>query len=142
MFSEKEIQYMKSQRLGRLATVTPKGQPDVVPVSFEFDGKNLWIGSGTQQIFMITKKYLNVKKGNNKVAFVIDDLESIDPWKPRSIKIYGTAEVDEHEGRFGPGKYLKIKPKISWSFGIDKTTPNYREGGVRAGDWRTKTIHN
>ena|SRR5579864_2205421 len=141
MFTEKEKQYISTQRLGRLATVSKTGQPDVVPVGFEFDGKNIWIGSGTQEIFHVSKKFLNVNKGNSKVAFVIDDLVSVDPWKPRSLKIYGTAEVADHQGRFGPGKYLKITPKISWSFGIDQELPNYREPGSRPQEWRTKTIH-
>ena len=38
MFSEKEVAYIKSQRLARIATVSKKQQPDVAPVSFEFDG--------------------------------------------------------------------------------------------------------
>lgn len=33
-FSEAEITYLKSQRLGRLATVDPKGQPQANPVGF------------------------------------------------------------------------------------------------------------
>jgi pyridoxamine 5'-phosphate oxidase family protein len=52
------------------------------------------------------------------VALTIDDLESIDPWRPRGIRVYGTAEVVEHNGMFGPGEYLQVTPTISWSFGI------------------------
>lgn len=142
MFSEKEIEYLKSQRIGRIATVSPRGQPDVVPVSYELDGNSFWIGGATQEIFVHSIKYLNVSKGNNKVGLVVDDLISVDPWRARSIKIYGTAEVLDHNGRFGPGKYLKITPKISWSFGINsEVQPNYRESGARLGQWRTKTIH-
>jgi pyridoxamine 5'-phosphate oxidase family protein len=141
MFTEKEIAYMKSQMLGRIATVSPRGQPDVVPVSFEFDGKDLWVGSHSQEIFVRGKKYLNVTKGNSKVALVVDDLESIDPWKPRSLKIYGTAEIADHNGRFGPGKYIRISPKISWSMGINDKLLDVRQPGSRQGDWRTKTIH-
>jgi len=141
MFTEKEIEYLKSQRLGRLATVSTHAQPDVVPVGFEFDGQYFWIGSGTQEIFLRTKKYLNVKKGNNKVSFVVDDLESVDPWRPRSIKIYGTAEVVDHNGRMGPGKYLKITPKVSWSLGIHGHMPDYRQPRSQNDNWRTKTVH-
>ncbi|TMD79562.1 MAG: PPOX class F420-dependent oxidoreductase, partial [Chloroflexi bacterium] len=32
-FTQQEIEYMASQRLGRLATVGPHGQPHVVPVA-------------------------------------------------------------------------------------------------------------
>jgi pyridoxamine 5'-phosphate oxidase family protein len=76
-----------------------------------------------------------VKNGNKLVALTIDDLESIDPWKPRVIKVYGTAEVLDHQGRFGPGKYLRVTPKISWSFGILSLKP---EG---PGLGRVKTVH-
>jgi pyridoxamine 5'-phosphate oxidase family protein len=37
-FSEPEVQYLKSQRLARIATATVQGKPDVSPVAFEFDG--------------------------------------------------------------------------------------------------------
>src|SRR2546425_3095047 len=34
------------------------------------------------------------------------------------IKVNGTAEIVEHNGMFGPGKYLQIAPTVSWSWGI------------------------
>ena len=118
MFSKPEIDYLKSQRLARFATVSSKGQPDVVPVGFEFDGKYFWIGSHDQQIFFLGMKYKNVKNGNKLVSLTIDDLLSVNPWKPRSIKVYGTAEITDHEGIFGKGKYIRVTPKTSWSMGI------------------------
>ncbi len=133
MFSEPEVQYLKSQRLARIATVSRKGQPDVVPVAFEFDGKNFYVGSHGQDIFLRTLKYKNVKNGNRLVALTIDDLESVDPWRPRSVKVYGTAEIVDHKGMFGPGKYLRITPTISWSFGI--------KGLKQEGFNRVRTVH-
>ncbi len=124
---------MKSQRLARFATVSNKGQPDVVPVAFEFDGKHFYVGSHNQDIFHRTLKYKNVKNGNKLVALTIDDLESIDPWRPRAVKVYGTAEVVDHQGQFGPGKYLRVTPKISWSFGI--------KGLKTEGFNRVRTVH-
>ena len=39
MFTEKEKEYIKSQRLARIATTSKDNlQPDVVPVGFDFDG--------------------------------------------------------------------------------------------------------
>src|SRR6058998_2398221 len=105
-FSEPEIQYLKTQRLARIATVSRDGRPDVVPVAFEYDGVYFYVGSHGQDIFHRTRKYLNVKNGNNHVAIVIDDLESVEPWRPRGIKVYGNADVVERKGMFGPGKYL------------------------------------
>ncbi|HEU4448118.1 MAG TPA: PPOX class F420-dependent oxidoreductase [Nitrososphaeraceae archaeon] len=118
IYSEPEIQYLKSQRLARIATATRQGKPDVSPVGFEFDGMHFFIGSHSQDIFFTTRKYKNVRDGNKEVALVIDDLESIQPWKPRGMKINGAAEIVEHNGMFGPGKYLKLTPSITWSWGI------------------------
>ena len=134
MFSEPEVEYLKTQRLARIATVSLTGQPDVVPVAFEFDGKFFYVGSHSQDIFHRTRKYKNVRDGNRMVALTIDDMESIDPWKPRAVKVYGSAEITEHDGIFGPGKYLRITPKISWSWGIH---------GLKAkeGQWVVKTVH-
>lgn len=134
MLSVPEMAYLKTQHLARIATVSSKGQPDVVPVGFEYDGKYFWVGSHNQEIFHRTNKYLNVRDGNRKVALVVDDLESVDPWRPRSIKVYGTAEVLDHNGMFGPGKYIRITPKVSWSMGIKGLN-------TKDGDFRVKTIH-
>jgi pyridoxamine 5'-phosphate oxidase family protein len=134
VFSEPEIEYMKTQRLCRFATVCPDDQPDVVPVAFEFDGKYFYVGSHSQDIFLHTRKYKNVKDGRKKVALTIDDLESIDPWRPRAIRVYGTAEVVEHKGIFGPGKYLQVTPRVSWSFGIKGLI-------LEQGKWSIRTVH-
>ena len=85
--------------------------------------------------FLSTRKYKNVRVGNKEVALVIDDLESVQPWKPRGIKINGTAEIVEHNGMFGPGKYLKITPSVSWSWGI-KGLQQPKEG-----EFFVKTVH-
>lgn len=134
MFSKPEFDYLKSQRLARFATVNSKGQPDVVPVGFEFDGKYFWIGSHNQQIFLLGMKYKNVKNDNKLVSLTVDDLESVNPWKPRSIKVNGVAEIMDHDGIFGKGKYIRVTPKTSWSMGILGLT-------LPKDQWRLKTIH-
>ena len=84
IFSQKEIEYLKSQRLARIATAAVSTQdertvqPDVVPVGFDFDGEYLYVGGMN---LLKSTKYRNVLK-NNKVALVIDDLKSIDPCDP------------------------------------------------------------
>lgn len=117
-FSEPEVQYLKTQRIARIATASRECRPDVVPVAFEFDGTYFYVGSHSQEIFHRTHKYKNVRDGNRSIALTIDDLESVNPWRPRGIKVYGTAEIVEHNGMFGPGKYLRIVPDVSWSWGI------------------------
>ncbi len=116
MFSDLELQYLRSQRLGRIATVSSNGQPDVAAVGYEFDGKVFYVGGRSPAK---TLKYKNVRAGNNRVALVVDDLESVSPWKPRGIKIHGVAEFVEREGRFGKGEYLRITPVKSWSWGLE-----------------------
>jgi pyridoxamine 5'-phosphate oxidase family protein len=59
LFSQKEIEYIKSQRLAIIATAAPSVasskeeqqgeedtsmQPDVVPVGFDFDGDSFYVG--------------------------------------------------------------------------------------------------
>jgi pyridoxamine 5'-phosphate oxidase family protein len=43
-FTEEEVAYLRSQPLARLATLSGQGQPDLVPVEFEFHGTSFWIG--------------------------------------------------------------------------------------------------
>jgi pyridoxamine 5'-phosphate oxidase family protein len=119
LLSEEEVKYLKTQRLARIASASPKGVPEVSPVGFEFDGKYFWVGSHSQEIFSRTRRYKNITGGNSRVSVVVDDLVSVDPWKPRGIKISGAAEVMEHNGIFGKGKYFRIRPKVSVSWGIE-----------------------
>jgi pyridoxamine 5'-phosphate oxidase family protein len=123
MFSEKEVAYIKSQRLARIATVSKKQQPDVAPVSFEFDGAYFYVGGRNNPA---TMKYRNVARGNGRVALVFDDWESLTPWKPRSIKIHGTAEIVKRTGQLGEGEYLRITPIVKWSMGVDE--PAFQNG--------------
>jgi pyridoxamine 5'-phosphate oxidase family protein len=130
-FSDEEIAYLKSQPLARLATVDSKGQPDVAPVGFEFDGTYFWVGGRAPEK---TRKYLNVGSGNSKVALVVDDLASVDPWAPRGVRVYGTGQLIERDGRFGSGRYMRITPEISWSWNLAGRP--YR-GGPTSGPKRT-----
>jgi len=132
VLSGEEVAYLKTQRLARVATVSPKGQPEVSPVAFEFDGTYFWIGSHDQSFFFKNQRYRNITRGNAKVALVVDDLESIDPWRPRGIKVLGTAEKQEHDGIFGKGSYFRISPRISVSWGIEKS---------KDGPQRSRKVH-
>lgn len=116
-FTEEEIAYLESQGLGRLATVGPDGQPDVVPVAVEFDGTFFWVG-GPPEVTG-TRKFRNVAAGRPKVSLVVDDMESVDPFVARGVRIYGHAEQPfERVGMVGPGIYMRITPTISWSWNL------------------------
>lgn len=127
MFSQKEIEYLKSQRLARIATAVTLTQeeksiqPDVVPVGFDFDGEYLYVGGMN---LLKSTKYRNVLK-NDKVAIVVDDLKSIDPWEARGIKVYGTADIITRQGGYMENtdhpnpQYIRITPKKKWSWGVE-----------------------
>jgi len=126
MFSGKEIEYLKSQRLARIATATVSSegsaQPDVVPVGFDFDGEYFYVGGMN---ILRSRKYKNVLE-NNKVALVIDDLKTVDPWDPRGIRIYGTADIVARQSGYiehtahPQAEYIRIRPEKMWSWGINE----------------------
>ena len=115
-FTDDELAYLQSQRLNRLATVDLDEQPAVVLVGFEYDGTYFSI-RGMDPVR--TRKFRDVAAGRTKVALVIDDLASIDPWAPRYLKVDGTAELVERHGQFGNPHSIRITPTTSWSFNLD-----------------------
>jgi pyridoxamine 5'-phosphate oxidase family protein len=133
-FTGEEIAYLQSQRLARLATVAPDGQPDVVPVGYEFDGTHFYVGGIDPGK---TRKFRNVRAGNAKVALVVDDLVSVDPWTSRFLRIYGTVELVEHEGYFGTALYMRITPAISWSWNLDGRPVDQGPGEIA----QRRTVH-
>jgi pyridoxamine 5'-phosphate oxidase family protein len=135
ILSQSEIEYLRSQHIARIATVSISSedgnmavQPDVVPVGFDYEGGYLYV-SGIN--LLKSTKYKNILK-NHKVAVVIDDLKTVDPWDPRGIKIYGDADVvsrqDGYMDQTGHSvhKYIRIRPSKKWSWGIDE--PVFTDG--------------
>jgi pyridoxamine 5'-phosphate oxidase family protein len=117
MFTDKESAYLKSQRLGRIATASTEGlQPDVAPVGFDFDGTYFYV-SGFD--LKKTLKYKNVQS-NPKVSFVVDDVVSVKPWKVRGIKIHGVADLANRDGYVGAATYIRIEPKRKWTWGVEE----------------------
>ena len=97
VFTPAERGYLASQRLGRLATVGPDGQPHVVPVSFRYNPDHDTIDIGGHR-FATSKKYRDVSR-DPRVVFVVDDVPSVNPWIARGIEIRGVAAVLETGGR-------------------------------------------
>jgi pyridoxamine 5'-phosphate oxidase family protein len=117
-FTDEEIAYLRSQPLARLATLGSEEQPDVMPVAFEFDGSGFWIG-GPGEAVLRTRKFRNLSAGRVKVAFVVDDMPSFDPFVARGIRVYGEASGPvERTGMVGPGYYLHVTPTVSWSWNL------------------------
>ncbi len=120
-FTPAEIEYLQGQRLGRLATVNAQGQPHVVPVSFRYNPERDTIDIGGHR-FAESKKFRDVQH-NARVAFVVDDLASVTPWRVRGIEIRGEAEALESGGTeimpgFDPAM-VRIRPRRVISWGID-----------------------
>lgn len=117
-FTEDEIAYLRSQPLARVATLSEDGQPDVVPLAFEFDDGRFWIG-GVGASVLGTRKFRNLLAGRRKVSLVVDDLVSLQPFVARGIRVYGVAdEPVERVGLVGPGVYAPITPTVSWSWNL------------------------
>ena len=114
-FTDEEVAFIRSQPLARVATVSSDGQPDVVPVTFEFDGFHFLIGGFDPER---TRRTRNVDQGNDKVALVIDDLASVRPWSPRYLRVYGTVELVPTQGPSGPVRIMRITPETSWSLNL------------------------
>ena len=89
VFTDKEIEYLQSQRLGRLATINPTGKPQNAPVGFKYNAELDTIDIGGRYMSK-SKKFRNLHKNPN-VAFVVDDVQP--PWSPRGVEIRGTAEA-------------------------------------------------
>ena len=79
-FTEKEIEYLRGQRLGRLATVNVKGEPHVVPVAFRYNEELDAIDIGGHN-FARSKKYRDARD-TGRAAFVVDDVD-LRPWRAR-----------------------------------------------------------
>jgi pyridoxamine 5'-phosphate oxidase family protein len=118
--SAAQIEYLASQRLGRLATAGADHKPHVVPTSFRWNAELGTVDVGGHRVAQ-TKKYRDVQ-ANGWAAIVVDDLVSVDPWSPRMLEIRGSAEAVPTGGaHLGPGfgeAFIRIHPEKVNSFGI------------------------
>jgi pyridoxamine 5'-phosphate oxidase family protein len=125
VFSAAEISYLQSQRLARIATAGRNCQPHVVPLAFRYNPETDTIDVGGHD-FAKRKKYRDVQS-NPRVAIVIDDLASTEPWRPRMIEVRGEAAILPTGGEaIGPGfdsEMFRIRPKRIISIGIEGEGP-------------------
>jgi pyridoxamine 5'-phosphate oxidase family protein len=125
VFTANEIDYMNSQRLARIATAGNDGQPHVVPVSFRYNPSTDTIDVGGHG-FAGRKKFRDVQ-ANPRTAIVIDDLASVDPWRPRMLEVRGHVQIldsgGEEIGRGFDPHMFRITPARIVSFGINAENP-------------------
>jgi len=122
-FKSHELDYLKQAELGRLATIQPDGTPQNSPVGFSYNDE---LGTIDIAGYRMSKsqKFRNIAH-NNKVAFVVDDITSRDPWRVRCLEIRGTAEQAEIPPAHGAAgdeldtAIIRVTPRRIISFGID-----------------------
>jgi pyridoxamine 5'-phosphate oxidase family protein len=133
-FTEKEIQYLRAQRLGRMATAGSDGAPHIVPVGFRLDSDAETIQIGGHGLSK-SKKWRDLQV-NPKISFAVDDLVTVEPWTPRGIEIRGLAELhhDGAEDIFGGGgwdsAWFAVVPQRIVSWGIEGSA--FSEAGHNA----------
>jgi pyridoxamine 5'-phosphate oxidase family protein len=122
VFTEAELAYLTGgRRLGRLATVGPDGTPHVVPVGWIYNAARDTIDVGGYELER-SKKFRDIAR-SGRGAIVIDDLASIDPWRPRGIEVRGRAEAISL-----PTPLIRIHPEriVSWGLGPGRSARTVR----------------
>ena len=114
VFTGPELEYLATQRLGRIATAQPSGTLQVSPVGFTHNAELDTIDVGGYGM-ATSRKFRNVAE-NGRVAFVVDDVETVNPWRPRCLEIRGRAEAI---GAETADPVIRIYPARIISFGID-----------------------
>lgn len=114
-----ELDYLRGQTLGRLATVDQSGAPQNNPVGFviDEDAGQVVIGGWAMGD---SRKFRNVRRNPN-VAFVVDDRASTDPWVVRDVDVRGSAAtlVDADPPMRGMSTdVIRITPQWIGSWGL------------------------
>jgi pyridoxamine 5'-phosphate oxidase family protein len=118
--SDAEVAYLATQRLGRLATVDAQGAPQNSPVGFFYNAELGTIDIGGRAMGG-SRKFRNLAASPN-VAFVVDDVVSVQPWKVRCLEIRGHAEALTGQTPLIPGmsgEIIRIHPVRVISFGLE-----------------------
>ncbi|WP_280265884.1 PPOX class F420-dependent oxidoreductase [Nocardia wallacei] len=118
--SPAQIDYLRSQRLGRLATIRPDGSPQNNPVGFRYN-EDLGTIDIAGYNMGASQKFRNLDK-EERVAFVVDDIKSVDPWEVRCLEIRGTAQalrdIDTYVDS-ASRELIRITPSRVLAFGIE-----------------------
>jgi pyridoxamine 5'-phosphate oxidase family protein len=127
-FTAAELAYLQSQRLGRLATVNKRGEPQVAAVGFRYNPELDTIDIGGYDLAN-TQKFRNITR-NGVVSFLVDDV--LPPWKTRSLEIRGHAQALAEGGQaIAPNMspaLIRITPRriIFWDATADPSTGSRR----------------
>jgi pyridoxamine 5'-phosphate oxidase family protein len=136
-FKPHEIEYLRTTELGRLATIQRDGTPQNSPVGFSYNEQLGTIDIAGYQMSK-SQKFRNIAH-DDRVAFVVDDIASRDPWRVRCLEIRGTAEQAEIPPSQGAASdhldttIIRVTPRRIISFGIDDqdTEPHQLTADIR-----------
>ncbi|MGX6604768.1 PPOX class F420-dependent oxidoreductase [Micromonosporaceae bacterium Da 78-11] len=120
-FTEIELGYLAGQMLGRLATKRPDGTLQNSPVGYRWNEATSTIDIGGFTM-AASRKFRNVAD-NGEVAFVVDDVPSVRPWRVRCLEVRGWAEALEAPADSGDGSaepIIRIHPHRILSFGLEQ----------------------
>jgi pyridoxamine 5'-phosphate oxidase family protein len=118
-FTDGEIEYLGTQRLGRLATVDAGGRPQNNPVGFVVNTDTGTIDIGGWNL-AASRKFANAR-AHPAVAFVVDDIASFEPWVVRGVEIRGEAEAVTGQPRpeeWMSGELIRIHPRRILTWGL------------------------
>jgi pyridoxamine 5'-phosphate oxidase family protein len=130
VFTGAEVEYLASQRLGRLATLRPDGTLQNSPVGFAVDADAGVIEIRGRDLGN-SRKFHNVA-ANGQVAFVVDDIASTDPWVVRCVEVRGVADALSGQAQrdsYVSGEVIRIRPRriISWGLGAQGDQASKRD---------------
>jgi len=117
VFTEAELEFLAGQHLARLATASVEGQPDVSAVGFGVEDDDI-VSGGLDLTKTVRYRHLT---GNPRATIVIDELASVDPWRPRGLKVRGSAVLEDDGGKWR----IRIHPEVIWSWGINADAPKH-----------------
>jgi pyridoxamine 5'-phosphate oxidase family protein len=121
VFTDAEIEYLDSQRLGRMATVGADGQPHIIPVTFVYNAAEDALDIGGLR-FGTGKKWRDAQQ-NPRVTFLVDDSTGR---SARAIEVRASAELHETGGetinprfpQFAP-QFFRLRPHRVVSWGLE-----------------------
>lgn len=118
-FTPAERDFLRAQPIGRLCTIGPRGEPQIRPVGVHL-GPN-----GTIDIvghaLATTQKWRNVI-ADPRVAFIVDEVSSVQPPRAQGLEIRGIAKVLPGVGSTADGltgDVIRIAPQRIIAWGID-----------------------
>lgn len=93
-FTDEQLAFIQSQRVGRLATADREGQPHVIPVCYACDGRSIYIALDAKPKRVAPQQLRRVRNllENPRIALVVDRYS--DDWSALAyVLIRGNAEL-------------------------------------------------